>query len=244
MLTIKEKHFSSWHTFKAGIVRSLFPREPFRKGRFLFRGQSQASWNLSSTFDRTFPSLSGRDRREHASLMFRKFKEDSKRLELPELARINDDVLLALGQHYGLPTRLLDWTDSYLIASFFAFRERILGAAGGDVAIWALDTEVPVWADEIHGVNIVSVESAGNVRLRNQAGKFTLSRTEHACLEDYVLSLKGRGSPLRKYTVPAAQAREALADLDGVGVNASFIFPEVDGSAQLAFMRTIIELGL
>ncbi|EYB68775.1 hypothetical protein DEIPH_ctg017orf0126 [Deinococcus phoenicis] len=79
---------------------------------FVFRGQGQAEAKLTTTLQR----LGGETRvvERHLLRNFRKYAYSS------GMERDLSWYWLAVGQHHGLPTRLLDWTSSPLVAMHFA----------------------------------------------------------------------------------------------------------------------------
>jgi hypothetical protein len=239
---VKVISFSSWEDFKNKISDSLFPGEMFRRGKYLFRGHSHPSWRLIPTFDRMFANQQKQRRLQIADDLLTRFKRSLEGFVVPAEARESDAMLLALGQHYGLPTRLLDWTESPYIAAFFAFnRSALWGAADKQVAIWVLDSENPIWSSH-YGVEILDVPSFGNQRIRNQSGKFTLSKTPFAALEDYV-EAHGDTGALQRYLLPASESTRALADLDAMGIHHATVYPEIEGAAQMALFRTVAKFN-
>jgi FRG domain len=81
---------------------------------FVFRGQGQ-NWPLIPTI--------GRDQRRYKPEIERQLLTVFKRLgrQYPDSSfASNDWEWLAIAQHYGLPTRLLDWTSNALVAAYFA----------------------------------------------------------------------------------------------------------------------------
>lgn len=239
---ITEVVFPDWEQFKTKISEHLFPDEMFRRGKFLFRGHSDPSWRLVPTFDRMFANQSRSRRLLIADDLLVRFKRSLEGFQIPPEARASDSMLLALGQHYGLPTRLLDWTESPYIAAFFAFnRSALWGAADQRVTIWVLDSENPIWSTH-YGVELIDVPSFGNQRIRNQSGKFTLSKTPFAALEDYV-NAHGDDGALQRYTLPASESTRALADLDAMGIHHATVYPEIEGAAQMALFRTVAKFN-
>lgn len=105
--------------------------------RYAFRGQSDSSWPLQSTIERyhndfTTNGLEYLDNREFWIL--RQFQRRAhKYIDAPPDIE-NRLEWLALIQHYGGPTRLLDFTHSFYIASYFAMEK-----SAGEAAIWAIN---------------------------------------------------------------------------------------------------------
>src|SRR4051794_32356760 len=112
---------------------SLIPVQEGQGGHFrspyVFRGMSVSSWPLQTSLERlgTPP-----DRVEHALL--RSFRKYAPRGAFTE---DSDWEVLSVAQHNGLPTRVLDWSVSPLIAAHFATAERKYFSCPG--VIWCVD---------------------------------------------------------------------------------------------------------
>lgn len=231
---------SSWSEFKTRIITDLFPDGRFRKGVFLFRGQGSDSWELSSTFDRWYSGPKEK-RSSTAEELLTEFIKECEGEDLPPHVGSDRTLMRSLGQHNGLPTRLLDWSESPYVAAFFAFSGHLragLHPEDKNIAVWVLDTTSHIWNPD-YGCEIVSVPSFGNERIRNQHGKFTHLRALYTSLEEYV-SHSGDNAALKKYVVPARDAGIAMADLDSMGLSHSHIYPGNSGNAKAAEVRVLL----
>ena len=104
---------------------------------WVFRGQSNSEWALTSSFERRF----GTSRNENELVAIeRQSMNWFRELSCGEVAGLSDAGLLAHMQHYGVPTRLVDFTHAPLIALYFALKD---------------DRAEPfaVWASQSNGVN-------------------------------------------------------------------------------------------
>jgi hypothetical protein len=230
----------SWLEFKSSVIEELFGEALFQKGVYLFRGQREADWLLTTSYDRWLDDigLGNEHRVQVAGELLADFRRELVHAGDTMLQGLSDEEVLALAQHYGLPTRLLDWTESPYIGAFFAFADTLTASEQvGNVAVWALDTRSTIWSADL-GVEVVAINPGSNGRLRNQEGKFTLSRTPFRSLEEYVAQCNPNGRrPLVKFLIPASDGAQALADLEAMGITPARMFPDFQGYAITAKLR-------
>lgn len=100
----------------------------------LYRGMENADYKMTTSLRRNCKSL--QKQLEPAILdNFAKYAE----IGDPSISRSVWRQMI-LGQHNGLPTRLLDWSHSALVALHFAMTEVNLADMGGhDAAVWRID---------------------------------------------------------------------------------------------------------
>lgn len=242
-MNVKPIRCVSWGEFKARVISDQFPSSHFSRGRFLFRGQGGESWALSPTFDRWYSEYGGdrANKTKIAELLLQRFQKECELEDIPQNVRDDKLLMLSLAQHNGLPTRLLDWTESPYVAAFFAFSEHIRHGASKEqyVAVWVLDSTQDIWNADF-GCSIVTVPSFGNIRIKNQHGLFTHLKNPSDSLEEYVNQFPGGNDALIKYLVPVSEAAIAMADLDSMGISHSRIYPGLTGNARAAEVRVIL----
>jgi hypothetical protein len=114
-----------------------------RSPRWVFRGHSQVDWELESGLERAIRRFDtdGMSIEDIEAGLVRQFARRAHHY-LSDLPKRDAWVeWLALMQHHGAPTRLLDFTYSFYVALFFALED---AAPDRPCALWALSVD---WSD-------------------------------------------------------------------------------------------------
>lgn len=243
----------SWREYSVFIDDQLLDNP-----NFLFRGQASEKWDLLPAFDREWKFNSKEDRADQLIAHLNEFKYASRgRRGTISPPLLTDDDWWALGQHYGLHTPLLDWTESPFAALYFAFADQIdkrvryravyaiaANAVREICKCRQLDTE-----KELRYFKPLTDE---NPRIVNQRGQFSIGGNGKSierwikenykvkeCREHLIRTLMPDSRKdendlvlLAKLLIPNDDVAACLKMLNRMNINHLSLFPDLTGSAK------------
>jgi len=243
----KVERFDRWDAF-----REVIEGDDYRG--WAFRGQADASWPLYSSLSRYLKQFRVHKDAwvQQESRILRIFKRKA-HLLMDHLPDENDSFQwLALMQHHGAPTRLLDFSWSPYVATFFACER-----AAADVAVWALfppglsnrpirtlRASQKVARDEIapwiqggyekhflpnrHELVVAGEPHRMNQRLIAQSGTFVMPGVLDKPIEELAPP-----AAIVKFVLDAkAIRRRAMLELYQMNLSNATLFPGLDGLAR------------
>ena len=152
---------------------------------------------------------------------------------------MDDWDYLTLGQHFGLPTRLLDWSNNALTALWFATGEVNAKHRTDERSysvIWILmphQKDFDLNLEQIHPFDVPETRLVRpriiKQRINNQSGVFSVLSSQEILGKRYMTESDSFDQKLIKVKIPATSLTEIRTDLNTMGVNAFSIFPELEG---------------
>ncbi len=229
---------------------------------YAFRGQSDVNWQLQPSLLRYFnTNTTAEAALEIERLALKEFKENAHIHLSPNTFATTTDTISwwTMMQHYGSPTRLLDWTTSIYVAAYFATN----GEYHTDGAIWIvhIHTLDNIMCQNGSSNNIPKIEGEirqlyfandppttmtfcgrnnKSDRMISQQGIFSISRSvlgDHGELLDQAFNNTSDKLHYAKVIVPAALKHELARRLRTMNITANALFPGIDGLG-----RSIAEL--
>jgi FRG domain len=215
----------------------------FGQTSYWYRGHGDSTWRLVPTVHRDYDAMG-----EHNLLARFRLSAPTRHATCPP----RDDLAgwLTLMQHFGLPTRLLDWTTSPLVGLYFA----VSGMTGdGPGALWALSPSElnrhstngapatfvltgpeaqPLLQSAFHLATASPAEILAvvghdvDLRMSVQQGAFTIHGSDEP-----IESRPDASSFLAKFVIPPTAKSRLAEELRCLGIRRSVLFPDLQNLA-------------
>ncbi|MFQ1049414.1 FRG domain-containing protein [Avibacterium paragallinarum] len=213
-----------------------------------FRGHSKESYELKSTLEREIDKYGvGNISPEEYLHIQKNYLEKCKTLLRGKFSEQSlllnkefDDEIWAIGQHFGLKTPLLDWSYSFWVALFFAFREQNTDINSNKEEItyrvvYKLNNLINFDVD----INIIEPKIDFGGRINSQKGVFTkylyselleINKKYNTYREEHS-HIKFQGL-LTKIKINSNLRPKILEFLDSININNSVLFPDITGAIE------------
>lgn len=236
-MRFQTKYFKSVSEFVSELIKDLKDCQ----GPVWFRGQSDKGWGL-------LPTIVREKKLAKEMEFIRQFKQSATLLVSPHPQKLIDWLFIM--QHHGVPTRLLDWTESPLMAAYFAVREN----EQSDGAVWAIlpvglnkearvdnipsfDEDAilsPYKPEELISKKMPKLLPVGiiaprnNTRMQAQLSVFTINHKVNIPIEKI-----GSRNHVWRYIVRKEYKADISSELNAIGIGKFQLFPELQSIGDI-----------
>jgi hypothetical protein len=236
-LRFRDKKFKSVSELINKVTRDLLNLEE----PVWFRGHGSVEWQL-------VPYIARNENIDPEMTLIKRFKQNAMMLVSPRPAESIEWLFIM--RHHGVPTRLLDWTESPLIATYFAVYEK----PEMDGVLWALlpkelnraanVDDIPSFEEDtvlmsydpdqfmrettsrLLPLGIIAPRNSN--RMQAQLSVFTINHRDNTPIEEI-----GDGKHIWRYIIPKEYKSTILKELELIGIGQFQLFPELQSIGEM-----------
>jgi hypothetical protein len=228
-----------------------------RYKQFIYRGHTKQEHELKSSLQRAFERLNVRRdwKKGREASIIKSFKSRAHLYLHHQPERSKTLEWLSVMQHYGAPTRLLDWTYSPFVAAFFALEGLNEGSTVFEIDLQSLANENERMGISVRGGQMEKIFTREfkqnfvfpfepdyqNERLILQQGLFLVPSTVEASIESILATYKNYKFFQTRYVFEMSEAklRGGIKKLKAMNIDNFRLFPGIEGLSRAMYLQLL-----